>query len=460
MTELFDDPHPLPASGNRMSRRRLLGVSAVTAVAVVTGTDEARANGIGEENRALTLVKDRRARAVVISPDQPAAEIFFAVNDLLNCIEEATTVRLPHITSSLAQRPGGLPANVVPIYVGLAATASDGPLARELTTLDQDGFIISSVDENLVILGASPAGTQFAVSEFLERFVGVRWLMATDIGVDVPATATLVVPRTVIRQAPAFKTRILSPWTGTNLESEHIKWRSRNRVVATGRVQVGHGLARIFPSGTYGATHPEFYPMKNGVRYIPPAGVAVGWQPSFTDPRTVDIAAQWVISVFDAQPGLASISLGVNDGDGYCEAYPTHPAYPAKFNSQGFVALSNIYYDWLNKVAAIVARTYPDKLISCLAYREVADPPDFALHEMIVPFHCRDRYGWVDPQFADREKRRSIAGPLQPNTSPGGTTVTAPRTSRRESLCNRSRTPTPTHHKRTSRMPILSCIRM
>jgi hypothetical protein len=37
---------------------------------------------------------------------------------------------------------------------------------------------------------------------------------------------------------------------------------------------------RLMPA-EFAVSHPEFYPMRNGARYIPPAGVVTGWQPCY-----------------------------------------------------------------------------------------------------------------------------------------------------------------------------------
>ena len=48
--------------------------------------------------------------------------------------------------------------------------------------------MIHGVDPSQVIIaGPTPYGTEFGVYEFLERYVGVRWLMPGPDGEDVPA---------------------------------------------------------------------------------------------------------------------------------------------------------------------------------------------------------------------------------------------------------------------------------
>ena len=95
------------------------------------------------------------------------------------------------------------------IHLGLDAYAKTLGLGVE--KLDADGFVIRGVDpRNLVIAGPTPDGTEFGVCEFLERLVGVRWLMPGPDGDDVPARRSLEIPLGEIRQQPAFFSRLFS----------------------------------------------------------------------------------------------------------------------------------------------------------------------------------------------------------------------------------------------------------
>ena len=54
--------------------------------------------------------------------------------------------------------------------------------------------ILQEIDsKNFVILGGSDWGTEFGLYSFLERFAGVRWLIPSDIGIDIPKQASLMV---------------------------------------------------------------------------------------------------------------------------------------------------------------------------------------------------------------------------------------------------------------------------
>src|SRR5699024_1286393 len=88
--------------------------------------------------------------------------------------------------------------------------------------------------------------------------------------------------------------------------------------------------------------------------------------------------------------------LSVNDIGGYCEDDPSHPDYPDKLNSLGITHMSEIYFDWVNKVVEQVVEVYPDKWFGAYAYQNTMDPPSFEVHPNVVPIITKDRLSWID----------------------------------------------------------------
>ena len=68
-----------------------------------------------------------------------------------------------------------------------------------------DGFVIRRDGGDVVIAGASPRGTIYGVYQFIERYMGVRYLTPT---VEyIPAKAPLPLPETIdIWEHPSFAT--------------------------------------------------------------------------------------------------------------------------------------------------------------------------------------------------------------------------------------------------------------
>lgn len=65
--------------------------------------------------------------------------------------------------------------------------------------------------------------------------------------------------------------------------------------------------------------------------------------------------------------------------------------------------LSNLVFEFTNRVAAEVARTHPDKYVGALAYYWCENAPDFPLHPNVIPFLTADRSQGYDEAFRAEE---------------------------------------------------------
>jgi len=334
---------------------------------------------------ALEIVKDGSPVATVVVDIGASGQVKDAVAILVACVEEATKARLPVVTA--------LPetGNVICVGSGPWSVA----LNPDLAGLDEDGFLVAFPDSRtMVIVGPTDWGTEFGVCEVLERYAGVRWLMPGLAGTDIPQQSSIDIPAEPIRQAPAFFSRLFSGLVGDTQQT----WARHNRM--HGRVNFHHNLLHVFPSETYAKTHPEFYPLRNGERFLPADNNAEGWQPCFTAPGIVEEAVANINAYFDAHPDATSYSLGTNDSSGYCQCERCLAHVPDAKNSLGLADYSDLFYDWANHVIAGVLAKHPDKWFGCLAYSEVADPPkNVSVHPRLIPYMTYDRMKWVDTEL-------------------------------------------------------------
>lgn len=332
--------------------------------------------------QGLALVTEGRPVATVALADDVSTQLKDVAGVFVGCIEEATGATLS-VATALPES-----GNVICIGRGPWADA----LASELAGLDEDGFVIAFPDtRTMVIVGPTDWGTEFGVYEALERYVGVRWLMPGPNGTDVPAQKTIDVPAEPLRQEPAFFSRLFSGLPNDVQQT----WARRNRM--HGRVSFHHNLLHVFPPETYTKTHPEFFPMRNGERYLPADNKVEGWQPCFSAPGIVEEAVANINAYFDADPEATSYSLGVNDSSGYCECEQCRARVPNEKNSLGRLDYSDLYYDWANRVIEGVLAKHPDKWFGCLAYSEAADPPkNVNVNARLIPYMTYDRMKWVN----------------------------------------------------------------
>lgn len=361
----------------------------------------AAADSAKHGKKDIAVVRDGQAKSVVLVKADADAQTRKAANSLIEYVQKSTGVKLPLSTSET-----GYADDIVRIYIGYAGNADEKEqkqISNKLAEMDGDGFLIEPFDNTVTIIGPTAWGTEFGVYEFLERYVGVRWLMPGPDGEDVPQLRDVWVSHQKVKQEPAAFDRHFSPFHNMDSPDVQIVWARKNRTHP--RVDFGHNLWAIFPPEKYGQTNPEFYPMKGGVRYIPAPGVKTGWQPCFSEEGTIAVAVNYIIDYFNKNPNATSFSLGMNDSGGSCEADPSHPLYPNKLNSTGSQDLSDIYYKWVNRVVEEVRKVYPDKWFGLLAYAESTDPPSFPVNDHVIPFVAKDRMIWYDDTIRNNDQR-------------------------------------------------------
>jgi len=358
--------------------------------------DETGAQGSKAVGLPLALIGSN----TVIRLDEGAlATLRAETQNFVDILEKSTGIALPVLNCG---DPGLGGLN---IHIGRSEYLDALDLGLE--SLDRDGFVLRGVDtNNLVIAGRTSTGTVFGLYEFLERYLGVRWLMPGEYGVHLPQQPEVAIPLEEIRREPAYDSRLLSGL----LHKDHKIWAKRNRLVS--RISFHHNLHRIISVEKYAKKHPEFFPIHNGKRYIPLEKHQHGWQPCFSSVGSAQAAANTILDTLSSNPSLTTVSLGVNDRSGHCEC--TECRLNESSNSLGLRNLSNLYYAWCNRVVELVSLHHPEILIGCLAYSEVSAPPEFDLHPNLFPFITYDRHKWLNKTleqhgFSDGEKWSKVS---------------------------------------------------
>lgn len=365
---------------------------------VLSGSTWAQAKN---DEDVLPIVNDGKPQAIIITSDNSAYRTRQAVGILIDYVERSTGARLPTMSTSTFEANPGDYLNYTRLYVDEIPSKYEAQIAAGLQGLDDQGFLIFPRGQTMTIIGPTIWGTLHGVYDFLERFVGIRWLMIGSVGEDVPEQLNIDVPNIDVREQPAFTYRVLwnpfhgeDPYLPVANNKEENQWAHRNKLQGSYNygMDFGHNLHTIFPPEKYGKTNPEFYPQGNP----PPPGERLRWQPCFSVPQTVDVAVEYILGFFDQNPNEKSFRLSVNDIGGFCEEDPSHPAYTGKRNSSGYMDMSDIYYRWVNAVVEQVTEVYPEKWFTLSSYREVMDPPSFPLHPQILPRITKDRMTWID----------------------------------------------------------------
>jgi hypothetical protein len=332
--------------------------------------------------QSLTLVERGRSNTVVLLSAQPTEEERFAAAELVNYIKKVTGADVQ-----------GAAGAGVRIHVG--GSACPPAVRSRIRSLRGDGYLVEIAgDGGIYLAGNGRHGTSFAVYEFLERFAGVRWLWAGELGEVTPRRETLTASAASIEKEPAFLWRDLGPggalWgpaDGWEKERElgvsaaHQEqmrlWERRNRFGGL-RILGGHAFGKILPPSRYGPSHPEYYALVKGERDWKNFNGKHRAQLCTSNPEVVRLVTDYCRRMLNEHPDYDAISISPNDGRGFCEcAQCRRLDTGATYDEPGGAAriISDRMIQFGNQVAEGVAKTHPAKKVLLLAYSQYHEPP-------------------------------------------------------------------------------------
>lgn len=318
----------------------------------------------------ITLIEDRRTAYVIHHAADAPDSVTMAAREIQRVIQNATGVSL-EITGEAGRAPA-------------IRIRSDG-------SLPADGFEIGIRGQDLIITGndnRAPNGSDlwfvpshgslFGAQEFLERVVGVRWLLPGEWGEDVPHHETLRVALDgPIRGAPSFGVRSLA-YVGESdagvpgrPKSETTNWMRRHRLTnAFHPFAAGYGHSwddYLKPADM--EAHPEWkstngVPVRNGkVAFF-----------CTTAPGLVETFAQRVIESMDRNPTREMSSISPTDGGGFCDCDRCAKLITVDPHGKKNHALAMLTF--YKAVAEIVQRERPGRRLGGFVYYNYQYPPD------------------------------------------------------------------------------------
>jgi len=175
----------------------------------------------------VVIVRDGQARAVVYVADRnPSATLKRLVDEMVEVIRLSTGATLERV----AQPP---PADRPAIVIGDCGETRKAGIAAAKIPIE--GFVVKTAPSRVFLVGSTQAlpagsdrwaqwsneGTAWAVADFLERFVGVRWYWPAELGGrSISPTKSLVVPPLHYRDQPVFRMRLFHPSDGWRLPAK------------------------------------------------------------------------------------------------------------------------------------------------------------------------------------------------------------------------------------------------
>ena len=314
----------------------------------------------------LQLVENGQTQYVIYHDEAAPSSVVMAAAELQDYISKVTGAKAPIVQSP--RQP----------MICLGENAASGKAGLSAKNVPMEGFRIVTKAPNLYILGpdtkggrltpngGTSTGTRNGTYAFIEKFLGVRWLLPGEYGDYIPETTGVTIPDTDITDAPFFLNRRL-PYTQER-RPDVKRWWARQRLGWSMYVNHSHNWRPSIPASHFDE-HPDWFPERGGVR-VPPTG---RYKLCTTNPGLVRAFADAAIAHFDRRPEAACYSLSPSDSAGYCECKKCSALYETDPNGDRSVTPAILTF--YNDVAKLVAQKHPHKILAGYVYSAYVFPP-------------------------------------------------------------------------------------
>lgn len=292
-------------------------------------------------NESLAAVDDLAINSLadyrIVVPANAAAIETHAAEQLKQYLSALSTVALEIVPETGFTGKNG-------IYIGQTNFAKTQNVSA--ANLEGDAYTYKKTGNNLVILGGADKGVLFGVYDLLEG-IGFRKYAPDYVHIpqDKKGKAIHIAEKTF---TPKITYRTTS--YGSMGNAEHQEWNKLNSRSVWGLFV--HTFETLVPPKEYGKTHPEYFSLIKGVRQ-PETQLCLSNQ------EVVDVLVANLKKRVAEKPTAKYWSVSQNDNDQHC----TCDGCKALDEKYGGVPSGSIIH-FTNKVA----KEFPDKIISTLAY--------------------------------------------------------------------------------------------
>ncbi len=315
----------------------------------------------GRGMAGLRLVHDGKSDYRVVLANDASPSEHFAAAEFKRYIHEISGATLPYA-------PDGPTPPQKAVLIGDAEALRSLNLAVPACARHDEGFLIRTAGDRLVITGGRLRGTMYGVYAFLEDVLGCRWLSAT--ASKIPRMSSIMLPNLDTADSPAFEYRDVFIREAMNKE-----YASRNRsngahagldAARGGGVlyyPFVHTFASLVSLDKYWDSHPEYFSMVDGKR------TRDHTQLCLTNPDVLRIATETVLTWMREHPEAKLYSVSQNDWYNNCQCDRCKTIDAEEGSPSGLVLR------FCNAIAEETEKLYPDKLIDTLAYQWTEKPP-------------------------------------------------------------------------------------
>ena len=349
------------------------------------------------EGKVLRLANNSTTDYTIVLPDTASAVQQTAANELTSFLNQVTGAEFPILTEGqVGERAKNKEKLLVigPGELSKKLLASAGAEPEE--TIGQDGIILQTVGNSIVLSGHPERGMLYAVYTFLEDYVGCRWWTSTES--TIPARPILDVDVVPISYAPKVtyrETYYLDQLRGRRggIFSARSKLNGNNNPVPP---EYGghktfckffvHSFYPILPPKDYFDEHPDWYALVDGKRQKEKAQLCL------TNPEMKKEFIRNTLAILAEKPNSKIISISQNDHGGWCQC----PECQKLVDENGSQAGPLITF--VNEVAEAIEREYPDVLVETLAYQQSRfAPTNVKPRDNVLVRLCSIEYSFLTP---------------------------------------------------------------
>ncbi|MBE6665909.1 MAG: DUF4838 domain-containing protein [Ruminococcaceae bacterium] len=326
----------------------------------------------------------------IVTEKMPHEAELYAASVLYQYLYKATNAIVPFF-SDVERCPRKTPE----IHVGANVRGKK----TDISHLSDDGFLLRTSGEDIIITGKTPRGTVYGVYYFLEKYIGFKCF--TKDTETFNTVETLIVEDLDISENPAFEYREI--YFRSAFDTDFcVKNRLNSNMAHIPKEKGGklkfynfhHSFLDLVPPEIHYETHPEYYSLVNGVRLREKTQLCLTNEGVFKEARNT--LRMWIKN----NPDCKVFSVAQNDWPNYC----TCPDCKALDERHGSHAASVIAF--VNRLAEDIREDYPDVLLHTFAYQYTKRAPhDMTVADNVIVRLCNIECSWDTPMEKQAQER-------------------------------------------------------
>jgi hypothetical protein len=225
-----------------------------------------------------------------------------------------------------------------------------------ISSVKYDGFVILTVRNKLFITGKEKKAPLNGIYTFFEKVLNCRYYSSK--AVVIPKQKDIIIPPLNMAENPAFSYRSTHYYEANNGDGYN-HWHKLVDDIDKKNTWglFVHTFSTLMPPEKYFKEHPEYFAFRNGIR--------VPEEPCLSNPTVLKIMTEELRKRMKENPSARVWSVSQNDNYSNCQCDECKKLDDKEGSPSGSVL------HFVNKIA----RNFPDKIISTLAYQYSRKPP-------------------------------------------------------------------------------------